>query len=102
MHFLPMWLKTNSFSCGVSSIEPTFAGRRCAGCPLIIGDKFIKYALTLTRYMGPKKTHKQSPGHPWPPFDPPCTGSVYPGGPQDCGANKCVPFRSAMRRPAPL
>lgn len=70
MHFLPRWLKRHSFSCGVSSIDPTFACRRCGGCPLIIGDQFIKYAPIVTRYMRSKKIHKQSLGHPWPYSDP--------------------------------
>lgn len=70
MHFLPRWLKRNSFSCGVSSIELTFACRLCGGCPLIIGDEFMKYKLALVRYSGSQKIHKQSLGHPWPSSDP--------------------------------
>lgn len=33
---------------------------------------------------------------------PPYTGLIYPGGPQDWGAKKCMPFRDALRRPAPV
>lgn len=36
--------------------------------------------------MKSEKVHKQSLGHPWPSSDPPHTGSVYPGGSQDCAA----------------
>lgn len=66
MHFLPRQLKRHSFSCCVSSKEGTFVCRRCGGCPLIIGDQFVKYAPTGTRYGRSKKIHKQSVGHPWP------------------------------------
>ncbi len=79
MHFLPRWLKRHSFSCGVSSIEPTFACRRCGGCPLIISDQFIKYAPTVNRYKGSKKIHKQSLGHPWPSSDPLTPARFVPG-----------------------
>lgn len=79
MHFLPRWLKRHSFSCGVSSIEPTFACRRCDGCPLIIRDQFIKYAPTVNRYKRSKKIHKQSLGHPWPSSDPLTPVRFIPG-----------------------
>lgn len=56
MHFLPIWLKRHSFSCVVSSIEPTFTCRRCDGCEVMIGDQWIKYAPTLICYLRPKET----------------------------------------------
>lgn len=45
-------------------MEPTFVCRRCDGCPLIIGDEFVKNA--PTRFRRSKQIHKQSLGHPWP------------------------------------
>ena len=54
MHFLPRWLKRHSFSCGVSTSDPTFACRRCGGCPLIIGDQLIAPAPTVTLRWDPE------------------------------------------------
>lgn len=102
MHFLPRWLKRISFSCCVSSNEPTFVCRRCGGCPLIIGDQFKKYAPTVTRYKRSKKIHKQSLGHPWPSSDPLTPVQFFPGGLQDWGAKNYMLFKKAMRNPVPL
>lgn len=92
MHFLPRQLKRHSFSCCVSSEEGTFVCRRCGGCPLIIGDQFVKYAPTGTRYGRSKKIHKQSVGHPWPfllcsPLSFSNRLALCPQSPQNCPQN---------------